>query len=79
MNILSFSNLNLVNPEPMSDPQTVYLQINTVKYDADQEIMNIYENLQIVCSQFFTDMLLFVYIHSTSNIYCFIGIPICYQ
>jgi len=28
----------------------VYLQINTVKYDADQEIMNTYdyENLQIV-------------------------------
>jgi hypothetical protein len=32
----------------MSDHLTVYLQINTVKYDADQEIMNIYENLQIV-------------------------------
>jgi hypothetical protein len=38
----------------------VYLQINTVKYDADQEIMNIYENLQIVQSHFFTDMLLFI-------------------
>ncbi len=37
-------------------------QINTVKYDADWEIMNIYENLQIVWSQFFTDILLFVYI-----------------
>ena len=24
----------------------MYLQINTVKYDADQEIKNIYENLQ---------------------------------
>jgi hypothetical protein len=50
----------------------VYLQINTVKYDADQEITNVYENLQIIQSQFFTDMLLFVYIRSTSNIYWFI-------
>jgi len=25
----------------------MYLQINTVKYDADQKIMNAYENLQI--------------------------------
>jgi hypothetical protein len=41
--------------------------------------MNIYENLQIVCSQFVTDMLLFVYIWSTSNIYWFIGIWICCQ
>jgi len=57
----------------------MYLQINMVKYDADQEIMNIYENLQIVWSQFFTDMLLFVYIQSTSNIYWFIGIQICCQ
>jgi len=52
----------------------VYLQINTVKYDADQEITNIYKNLQIVWSQFFTDMLLFIYIQSTSHIYWFIGI-----
>ncbi len=29
------------------------------KYDADQEIMNTYENLQIVWSQFFTDKLIF--------------------
>ncbi len=43
----------------------MYLQINMVKYDADWEIMNIYENLQIVRSQFFTDMLLFVNIWST--------------
>ncbi len=50
----------------------MYLQINTVKYDADQEITNVYENLQIIQSQFFTDMLLFVYIRSTSNIYWFI-------
>ncbi len=52
----------------------MYLQINTVKYDADREIMNIYENLQIVWAQFFTDKLLFVYIQSTSNIYWLIGI-----
>ncbi len=38
MNSLKFSQPNLVNS---------YLQINTVKYDADQEITNIYENLQI--------------------------------
>ncbi len=47
-----------------------------VKYYADQEITNIYENLQIVWSQFFTDTLLFVYIQSTSNIYWFIVIQI---
>ncbi len=58
----------------------MYLQINTVKYNADQEIMNIYENLQIVWSQFVTDMQLFIYIQSTSNIYWFIGIQIrCQQ
>ncbi len=56
----------------------MYLQINTVKYAGDQEIMNIYENLQIVWSQFFTDMLLFIYIRSTSNIYWF-GIQILCQ
>ncbi len=32
----------------LSDYQTVYLQINTVKYEADLEITNTYENLQIV-------------------------------
>jgi hypothetical protein len=57
----------------------MYLQINVVKYNADQEITNIYENLQIVQYQFFTDMLLFIYIQSTSNIYWFIGIQICCQ
>jgi hypothetical protein len=36
--------------------------------------MNIYENLQIVWSQFVTDMLLFVSIWSTSNIYWFIRV-----
>ncbi len=51
-----------------------------VKYDAGREIMNIYENLQIVWSQIFTDMLLFIYIQSTSNIYWFLGIQIrCQQ
>jgi hypothetical protein len=40
--------------------------------------MNIYENLEIVPSQFFTDMLLFVYIRIL-NIYWFIGIWICCQ
>ncbi len=58
----------------------MYLQINMVKYNADWEITNIYENLQIVQSQFFTDMLLFIYIQSTLNIYWFIGILIhCQQ
>jgi hypothetical protein len=41
--------------------------------------MNIYENLQIVWSHFFTDMLLFVNIQSTLHIYWFIGIRICCQ
>jgi len=31
-----------------------YLQINTVKYNANQEIKNIYKNLQKVWLQFFT-------------------------
>jgi hypothetical protein len=43
----------------------MYLQINTIKYDAVWEITNIYENLQIVWSQILTDMLLFIYIQST--------------
>ena len=60
----------------MSDQLTVYLQINTVKYDVDREITNIYESLQIVLVHFFTDMLLFINIRSTSNIYWFIGIRI---
>ena len=55
----------------------MYLQINLVKYDADQEIMNTYKNLS---SQFFTYKLIFVYIQSNSNIYWFIGIQIhCQQ
>jgi hypothetical protein len=49
-----------------------------VKYDAYQEIVNTYENLQIVQSQFFTDKPIFIYIiWSNSNIYWFISIPIC--
>jgi hypothetical protein len=54
----------------------MFLQINMVKYAVDREITNIYENLQIVSSHFFTDMLLLVNIQSTSNIYWFIGIQI---
>ncbi len=42
-------------------------QINMVKYNADQEITNTYENLQIVQSQFFTDKLLFISIWSNST------------
>jgi len=47
-----------------------------VKYDANREITNIYENLQIVLSQYCTDKLLFIYIWSTLNIYWFISIRI---
>jgi hypothetical protein len=46
----------------------VFLKINTVKYDADQEIMNIYKDLQIVRTHFFTDMLLFINIWYNLNI-----------
>ncbi len=56
------------------------LQINTVKYDANQEIVNIYETLQIVWFQFCTDKLLLVYIRSTLNINWLIDIWIhCQQ
>jgi hypothetical protein len=41
--------------------------------------MNIFENLQLVRSLFFTNMLLFIYIWSTLNIYWIIGIQICCQ
>jgi hypothetical protein len=41
--------------------------------------MNIYENLQIVWSQFCTNLQLFVYIRTTLKIYLFIGIWICCQ
>ncbi len=50
-----------------------------VKYDANQEIMNTTENLQIVQSQFFTEKLIFIYIQFNSNIYWFIGSWICCQ
>ncbi len=54
--------------------------MNTVKYDVDREITNIYENLQIVLSHLFSDIVLFVNIRSTLNIYWFIGIRIrCQQ
>ncbi len=46
----------------------MFLKINTVKYDADQEIMNIYKDLQIVRTHFFTDMLLFINIWYNLNI-----------
>ena len=36
----------------MSNIWTVFLQINTAKYNVDREITNIYENLQIVWSHF---------------------------
>jgi hypothetical protein len=45
-----------------------------VKYDANQEITNTYENLQIVQSQFLTDKLIFIYIQSNLNTRWFIGI-----
>jgi hypothetical protein len=47
---------------------------NMVKYNADQEITNTYENLQIVQNQFFTDMLIFIYIWSSLKTFWFIGI-----
>ncbi len=46
------------------------------KYDADQEIWNTYDNLQIVLSQFFTDKLIFIDIQSNFIIYWFISIRI---
>ena len=52
----------------MSDHQTMFLQLNTVKYDADQEITNTYKNLQKVWSQFLTDKLIFISIQSNLNI-----------
>jgi hypothetical protein len=38
-----------------------------VKYDANQEITNTHENLQIVRSQFFTHKLIFIYMWSIIN------------
>jgi hypothetical protein len=47
-NSLLFSEQNLINLEPIERPLTVYLQINTEKYDTDREITNTYKNFQIV-------------------------------
>ena len=79
MNSLSFSKQNLVNSEPIEWPLNSVFTNKYGKYDVDREITNIYENLQIVQSHFFTDMLLFINIWSTSIIYWFIGIRICCQ
>jgi len=53
--------------------------MDMVKYNANRESINAYENLQIVRSQFFTDKLILIYIWSNSNIYWFICIWICCQ
>ncbi len=51
-----------------------------VKYNANWEISNTYENLQIDRYQFFTDKLILIYIQCNLNIYWFIGIRIrCQQ
>jgi hypothetical protein len=42
--------------------------MNMVKYNADREIMITYVNLQIVQSQFLSDMIIFIYIWSNPNI-----------
>jgi hypothetical protein len=47
-----------------------------VKYYVDWEIMLTYKNLQIVWSQYFTDLIIFVYIQSNSKIFWFISIQI---
>jgi hypothetical protein len=47
-----------------------------VKYNVEPEITITYENLQIVRSQFFTDLLIFIYIWSNSKIFWFISIQI---
>ena len=57
----------------------MFVQINTVKYDANWEITNTCEKLQIVWSQFFTNKLIFVYIQSNLNFYLFISIQIRLQ
>jgi hypothetical protein len=45
----------------LSNIWTLYLGINTVKYNAAWEIMITYDNLQIVWLQFFSDMLIFIF------------------
>jgi hypothetical protein len=47
---LSFLKPNFVNPEYIEWPLNSAFTKYTVKYDADQEIINIYKNLQIVWS-----------------------------
>ncbi len=54
--IVYHSQPNSENTEPIE----WHLQINTVKYYADQEITNTCENLQIVWSQFFTEKLILI-------------------
>jgi hypothetical protein len=39
-----------------------------VKYNANQKIVNTYDNLQIVWSHFFTYKQIFIHIQSNSNI-----------
>ncbi len=46
----------------MCDIKLIYLQIDAVKYDADQEVTNNYENLQIVQSQFFITKQICIYV-----------------
>ncbi len=43
-----FEHLNLVNLEPLEWPLNSVFTKNMVKYGADREITNIYENLQTV-------------------------------
>ncbi len=38
-----------------------------VKYDANWEVMNTYENLQIVWSKFFTDKLIYLLVYRYLN------------
>jgi hypothetical protein len=47
-----------------------------VKYYVDQGFMITYKNFRIVRSQFFTDLLIFIYIQSKLKIFWFIGIQI---
>jgi hypothetical protein len=42
MNSLSFSYPNLANPDPIEGHLNNVIEINAVKYDADQEITNTY-------------------------------------
>jgi hypothetical protein len=45
------------------------LQINMVKYNANWENTNTYENSQIIWSQLYTDKLILIYIQSNLNIF----------